>query len=115
VETFTLKRNDTAPSLEATLSDDNGAIDLTGASVMFVMKTAPTRACNTPSVSAFSLKKAGVVADDAGGVVRYDWEAVDTLTEGNYRGEFEVTFVDGKVWTFPSSGYIPISIQEDLG
>lgn len=38
-----------------------------------------------------------------------------TGTVGTYRVEFEVTFADGEIQTFPRSGYKTIEVQQDLG
>lgn len=113
METFVIKRNDTRPSLEATLSDDNGPVDLTGASVKLAVKRVPS--CRDDTAPNVAFKKEGVIVTPAAGVVRYDWAVGDTAVVGNYRAEFEVTFADGGVWSFPSSGFIPVTIVEDLG
>lgn len=105
---FYIKRNDTGEALQCTLVDGLGtAPNLTGASVRFLMRR---EGKSTAKVSA----AAEVVSAD-GGVVRYVWQAGDTDAAGDYEGEFEVTFIDGKVMTFPSSRYIQISILSDVG
>jgi hypothetical protein len=111
MDPFVIKQNDTMPYLEATLSDDNGPVDLTGASVKLAMK--PLARCG--QTSALKFKKAGVVVTPASGVVRYQWGAGDTDTAGNFQAEFEVTFADGGVRTFPSTGYIPVTVTPELG
>lgn len=113
MDPFFLKRGDTLPYLVATLSDDSGPVDLTGATVKFVLRQSRTR-CATGE-PALLLKKDAVVADPASGVVRYEWASGDTDTAGQFDGEFEVTFPSGGRWTFPSSGYIPVNIGVDLG
>lgn len=113
MDPFYLKRGDTMPYLVATLSDDSGPVDLTDATVKFVLRHARTR-CAT-SEPALLFKKPAVVADAASGIVRYEWADGDTDVAGQFDGEFEVTFAAGGRWTFPSSGYIPVSIGADLG
>ena len=47
------------------------------------------------------------------GIVRYDWQAVDTAVPGNYLAEWEVTWANGKQ-TFPTLTYHTITINADL-
>lgn len=107
---FVIKRNDTLPYLDAVLSDDNGPIDLTNVtSVHFVMRSS-ARGVTDAKVRA----ECTVVGDPTNGEVRYEWALGDTDAAGTYRGEFEVN-LGGRVLTYPSSTYIPISIVADLG
>lgn len=107
MDPFPIKQNDRLPSLEATLSAEGSELpDLDGVVVYFVMKN--------PKTGLVKLRKLATVVDAAEKTVRYDWEAGDTDTSGTFYGEFEVQF-DGKPWTFPNPGYIPITIAPDLG
>ena len=47
--------------------------------------------------------------------VRYTFSATNTNTADEYEGEFEVTFSDGSIQTFPNRGYIPVVVQDDIG
>ena len=47
--------------------------------------------------------------------VKYEWQPGDTDTEGFYDAEFEVTYSDGTVETFPNRGFITVIISPDLG
>lgn len=108
---FKIKRNDTSPSIQITCQDSNGtAVDVTGASVQFHMRLAGSADGATLKVDA-----AGSVVSGSSGTVKYDWSASDTNTAGEYECEFEITFGDGTVETFPSSGYDRVIIDEDLG
>ena len=80
---FYIKRGDTRPSLYATLTQEGSVVDLTGATVRFHMG-------NVVDASA-------EILEASAGTVRYNWVAADTLLEGSYRAEFEVTFPDGHV------------------
>lgn len=114
MDTVTLKRNDTAPALEATVTDENGPVDLTGATaVVFKMATA-TESGRTLVPGALVLTGTGSLVDAASGVVQYDWVPGDTATSGRFFGEFEVTLAGGKLRTFPTLGYISITITDDL-
>jgi len=104
---FYLKRNDTSPAIQVVLRDSSGtAISLAGATVKFLMYDR----YGTEVVNA-----SATVEDAAGGVVQYDWIAADTAAAGFYKAEFEVTYADATVETFPNYEYINIHIQEDLG
>lgn len=112
MDPFTIKRGDTRPLLDATLSDDDGPVDLTGATVRLVVRRATPR-CG--EVGALLLKRECEIIDAAAGKVRYAWQPDDTATVGSYAAEFEVAFVGGGLWTFPSAGYVAIIITPDLG
>lgn len=104
---FPIKKNDTSPSLLATLQDGNGAaIDLTGASVRFLMRQIGS--------SAVKVDAAMTVTDASAGSVRYDWQAGDTDTSGSYQVEFEVTYAGGGIETFPNDGYQRVVIIDDI-
>lgn len=103
---FYIKRNDTAPAIRATLKDGDGdPVDLTGCSVNFHMVDED----GTVVVDA-----AGSVVTAASGIVEYSWAAADTDVSGTFRAEFEVTYTDTTIETFPNSGYIKIHIGDDL-
>ena len=105
--TFYIKQNDTGPAMLATLQDANGnAINLTGASVRFHMRSVGG---GNPVVDA-----AATVVTAASGIVRYNWVAADTDTVGTYRAEFEVTYADASIETFPNDGYIVVQIIDDI-
>lgn len=104
-----VKRNDRAPFVRATLFDeDDVAVNLTGASVRFVMKTteaAPTEKVNAPMT----------LVNAAGGIVEYQWAVGDTDTAGSFVAEFEVTYASGVPQTFPTNGFETVTIYPDLG
>ncbi len=101
-DVFYIKRNDTSPALEYTLSP---AVDLTGATVRFHMKD---------SSGAIKVDAAATIKTANPGVVQYDFTAADTDTEGTFTAEFEVTYGDGSIETFPNDGYITVVIKADL-
>ena len=103
---FNIKQNDTSPSLQATLNDASGTvIILTGASVRFHMKALD----GTVKVDA-----AMTVTDNLNGVVQYDWQTGDTDTVGSYSVEFEVTYFDNTIETFPNNQNLTISVVREL-
>jgi len=103
---FNIKQNDTSPSLQATLKDaNNSIINLAGATVRFHLKALD----GTVKVDA-----AMTITDALGGIVQYDWQAGDTDTAGSYYAEFEVTYNDGAIETFPNNQNLAISIRPEL-
>ena len=105
---FYLKRNDTTPAIRATLKDGDGnVINLADATVRFHMRAIDSA---TAAVDAAG----SVVSPAANGVVEYAWDAADTTTAGMYSAEFEVTYSDGSIETFPNSDYIRVEIVDDI-
>lgn len=103
---FNIKQNDTSPSLQATLKDASGtAIALTGASVRFHMKALD----GTVKVDA-----AMAITNASGGVVQYNWQTGDTNTVGSYSVEFEVTYSDSTIETFPNNQNLTICVVREL-
>lgn len=98
--TFYIKQNDTRPSLYAQLLQDGSVINLTGCEVKLAIRGLP--------------KRNVVITDAATGNVRYDWVPEDTANAGIYEAEFEVTFANGDVQTFPNNGYLTIVVMEEV-
>lgn len=93
--TFTIKQGDTSPILNEILQDPAGAaIDLTGATVRF-------HAINPYGVVALDV--AATVVTPAAGLVSYAFDG--TLAAGTYQYEFEVTYADTAIETFPNEGF----------
>lgn len=104
---FTIKQGDTRSGIHATLLNAaKTSVDLTGASVKFNLVTANQTA---------HLSRAAQVIDAIGGIVLFVFNVGETSEPGTYLGEFEVTYADGGVETFPNSGYIEVTIDKDLG
>lgn len=104
---FYIKQNDTAPILLVSLKYGNdAAVDLTGATAIFKMRPVGQTTVKTDA--------AAIIHNDDAGQVRYEWVAADTNTVGSYEAEFQVTFVDGKIETFPNSDFIRITITDDI-
>ena len=107
-KTFKIKQNDTKPPLRVTLKDSDGLpADVPGASVVFSMRVQPT---GTTKVD----KQAVTVNDASSGDIQYDWTATNTNTADVYEGEFQVTYADTSVQTFPNDGYILIDVKDDV-
>ena len=103
---FSIKQNDTSPALQATLKDVALApIDLTSATVRFHMKSVD---------NILKIDEVMTVVSEANGVVQYNWQAGDTDTVGTYYVEFEVTYADLAVETFPNNGNKVITVVKEL-
>jgi hypothetical protein len=103
--TIQLKRNDTKYNILYTLQHPTkDPVDLTGASVRFVMGKGNKLITNAP---------ADILNASTGEVV-YEVTEQDTLLPGAWQAEFEVTFADGKVKTYPNSGYIQVTIHPNI-
>lgn len=103
---FSIKQNDTSPSLQSTLKDAAlNPINLTGASVRLHMKSVD---------GGFKVDEEMVVVNALQGVVQYDWQEGDTDTVGTYYVEFEVTHSDDSVETFPNDGNKVVSVFKRL-
>lgn len=105
---FHIKQNDTTPPLTAFLRDARDRpVSLTGATVVFHMRLASDQSVKIEdgSVSVLSATL---------GQVKYSFTATNTNTSGNYEGEFEVTFTDGTIETFPNDDYVKVIITDDV-
>ena len=107
-ETFYIKQNDTASFLTRDLKDAFGApVNVTAAAVVFSMRVKPAGTVKVDEQGC-TIVTAGI------GRVRYEWTATNTNTADEYEGEFQVTYANGKIQTFPNDGYIPIVITDDI-
>jgi hypothetical protein len=104
---FYIKQNDTGPSIQATLKDADGvAVSLAGATVSFKMRK---QGSATPKVNA-----AATIVNSTAGIVKYNWIAADTNTVGTYQAEFQVTYSDLSVETFPNATYLKVKVIDDI-
>lgn len=102
-----IKRNDTRTAIRATLlGPDRNPVDLTDATVRFLM---------ADHKGTVKMDREALVPNAAGGEVWVVFESGDTDTVGLYRAEFEVTFPDGRIETYPNDRFILIQIVPDLG
>lgn len=105
---YSIKQNDTSPSLGVQLLDGSKqVIDLTGASAKFLMKIAGS--------TTIAVDAAAVITNASEGRVEYEWSVGDTATAANYQGEFQITFINGTVETFPNNKYLTIRVLPEIG
>lgn len=100
------KRGDTKP-VNATLTRAKRIVPLTGTSIRWLMEPAP-------GSNGISISSSVQIVDAAKGKVRWSPTAEEVAEAGTYRAEFEVTFGDGVVETFPDGEYIDVVILPDV-
>jgi hypothetical protein len=103
---FVTKQGST-PTWQVGLVDANGnKLNLTGASVNFVMRalSASSPVINSPAT----------IVDTNSANVSYTFTAAQTAAAGIYAAEFQVTQSNGVLVTSPTDGYFEISIEENL-
>ena len=101
--TFVIKRGDTSPSLRYLLPSD---VSLAGAQVRFQMRRIDSDTVLDTPADIESIFEPAVVA--------HLWAAGQTDAPGRYQAEFEITYTDGAIETFPNSGFITVIITEDV-
>jgi hypothetical protein len=105
-----IKRGDTLKALVASLTLGNTPIDLTGATVRFIMRPRFT----TPPVAVINRSADVLLVTE--GRVSYQWQAGDTAQPGRYAAEFEITYTaTGRKLTVPNDGYISVVVTGDIG
>lgn len=103
---FRYKQGDTYPPLRQTLTRSSGIpVELNASSVKFTMINENNRLVITDNAN---------IIDAQRGIVEYQWKETDLSRHGAYFAEFEVTYSNGKVETFPNTGYIKIKVVPDL-
>jgi alkylation response protein AidB-like acyl-CoA dehydrogenase len=106
---FTLKQHDTSPALRYQLLTETGdPVDLAGVTgVRFRLAPSPAETARVDAEATVESATEGIVA--------YDWTAADTSKAGRFVAEWEVTYADGTVETFPNRGYLEVRVRPDLG
>jgi len=107
VKTFLIKRNARKPFLRLLVKDEDGnAFDFSGAvDTTFLMYLDGVEKVNAAGVLESPLTT---------GVLRYEWAAGDTDTEGEFQAEFEVNYGSGVKMTIPLDGHLAVRIHPDL-
>ena len=104
------KQRDQLPYFDCTLSDVNGARNLTGETVRFVLKSQ----AGTGIVDETSTGANVVVLDSTAGRVRYKWQADDLAEAGNYNAEWETTNASSEKLSYPNDSHIEIVVKPEL-
>lgn len=103
---FVIKKNDRLPVVRAYLSDVNGYVDLTNASVQFIYQD--RRRLNPPTTGEATLIAA------SSGLVEFAWASGNVSSAGTYLAEWRVHFPNTKVLSFPNDGYISFEVIDTL-
>jgi len=103
---FLIKQNDTSPKLVYVLDPP---VPLGGATAVFNMYPVSAPKGTSP------LNRVPALIEDPDGALGHVFTADQTSVAGVFWGEFEVTYADESVETFPNKGYITIKIGHDLG
>ena len=106
---FKIKRGDTSPSIKLKLTP---GINLAGATVVFNV--------DGQSVTDINISRAAATFDNSdyptSSTLIYEWVALDTAVAGlAAKAEFEVTYSDGTIESFPREGFINVRVTNDLG
>ncbi len=112
---FTIKRHDTASRIQSTLENSGGtAVNIQNASILF--KMAPLAGGTLTTAGAATIDQIGDGSSGTGlmGQVHYNWGTTDTATAGWYAAEWEVTFSNGTIQTFPNDDPMLVAIPKDL-
>lgn len=99
---FYVGEDDRLPLLVTTLEDANGAINLTGATVVVYARK---RGSDT------KWSGSATITDAATGAVSYAWAATDTQLPGRWWFQWKVT-IGGKTLTVPNNGSDEVWINE---
>jgi hypothetical protein len=103
----TFKEGDLGDELNATLKDENGAVDLSQSQkVEFVAQNREGEKVQDSEVT---------ITTAADGEIEYSWESNDIIeTAGVYHTEFRVTDNAGNTETFPNDGYVTIEVESEI-
>lgn len=104
---FRIKSGDTKPYIQAVLTDSDGTvIDLTGATAKFNLGD---------STFASYFTGTATITDESAGELEYRWDGTtDNNTPGTYYGEFEITYSDSKIQTFPADNTLIVEVYQDF-
>jgi hypothetical protein len=101
-----IKQHDTSRTFTDTLVLDGLPINLSGATVSLLFKSNQTL---------LTTRRTATIGSPATGEVSYQPIAADVAYPGTFNLEWEIVFPDLKQLTVPSSGYIELKVNQDLG
>lgn len=105
---FSIVQGDTAPVFTDTLTYDDGTpVNLTGATLSFVMRS-------LVAASPLTLTGTTTSPSPTTGAIQFAPSLADTAVAGNYMAQWVVVFSGGTRMTFPTVGYISVEIAENL-
>lgn len=102
------KRTDTGYPITATLLSNGVPVDLSGSTVTISLRDRLT--------GAIKVNEAGCsLTNPTGGQVSYQPIAADVDTSGSYDVEFKQIRPNATIIHYPSDGYEPLTIEDNLG
>src|SRR5580765_6545913 len=102
--TVNIKQHDTKGIFTDTLKVDGVVVNLTGCTVRFLLRK-----------PGLTITQSATVVTPLAGDVSYQPVAGDVSETGKYQQEWEVTFGDSRILTFPNGDYNVVIIEDDLG
>lgn len=104
--TLTIKQHDSGRPVVDTLSDADGPINLTGATVKMLARNSDT--------GVVVINAAATITNATAGAVSYALTAADLAAAAVLQFEWQIAYADGSIFTVPSNGYHYISILGDV-
>lgn len=113
---YTLKRGDTEP-VQAILKTNGTPVSLQGATLRFLMRPRPSTPGTPVAAVADILQTVDPISGRIlnKGLVQWTPQTGDVATPGVFDQEWEVSWPNGAVETFPRDGYNVVVIEADLG
>lgn len=109
---FYIKRGDTDPSISV-ICEPRNKVDITGSTVKFFMKNLES------GIVAVNGEAGYIVSPADPPQVGYDWQVGETDTVGDYRAEFQITYPNGRIATFPNNNDydwdLIVEVSQDIG
>jgi len=103
---FVIRQDDTAPRMIGDLVDGQGTpVDVTGATVHLHLHGLTVEG---------DMDLTAAVDEETPGRVYHDWVAGDTDVAGIYAGEWQVTYTNAQIETFPNAGWFLVEVREQL-
>lgn len=109
---FIIKRNDTLPNLQLSLTTKGCLGEITPFNLSAVTATTFTMVDSCGNAKLISAT--ATIGDSDCGQIYYSWQDGDTSESGNFKGEFTLFFQDGKKITVPRSSVINIHVEDDV-
>jgi len=109
VADWTIKAGDTGPIYEDRITLEDGTVpNLTGATIAFTMRS-------YAAAAALTLTGTATITDTATGDVQFAPSLADTTGRaGQYMALWRVTLADASTMSFPTRGYLSVTIEENL-
>ena len=101
----TIKKGDTDPLFEATVTDNGYAVDLSAATSVRIL----TRRYGGTT---YKTNAVMTIVSAVAGTVSYQWLPADVDTAARYELTFEVLWNSGRKRTFPKPGFIPMLVED---